>query len=233
MQHLAIIMDGNRRWAAVQKQEFELERDPADPGRTLDALLAAIDTCLRHGIPYLSMYALSIENLQRKDDTTALIYALIKLKFTEIITNLCQRGVRLQFTGERSLFDASITHEVAAIEHGTSACTTMLVTVLFCYGAQQEIVAATRSVACKVQAGTLAPSDITTETFARELWTGGLPPVDLLVRTGGFRRLSNFLFFTAAYAEFAFLDILWPELTVQILEGLLLEFAKTERKFGK
>ena len=233
MQHLAIIMDGNRRWAALQKQAVHLGMEPADASHTLRALLASIDTCLRHGIPYLSVYALSIENLQRQDDSVPLIYAMLKLKSGEITANLCERGVRLQFTGDRDLFDDSVAAEISTIEHGTAACTTMLVTVLFCYGAQQEIVAAARSVAQQVQAGTLAPMEVTPARLAQELWTGGLPPVDLLVRTGGFRRLSNFLFYTAAYAEFAFLDILWPELTVEILEGLVLKFTKTERKFGR
>ena len=228
-----MIMDGNRRWAAAQKKEVEMDHDAAEPGNTLEALLASVNTCLRHGIPYLSVYALSIENLQRKDDSVTLIHSMLKLKCSEIISTLCERGARLQFSGDRDLFDASVDSAVAAIEHGTSACTKMLVTVLFCYGAQQEIVAAARSVARQVAAGTLALADITAEAFEKELWTGNLPPVDLLVRTGGFRRLSNFLLYKVAYTELAFLDILWPQLTVEILEGLLSEFYKTERKFGR
>ena len=233
MQHLAIIMDGNRRWADRRKEEFAAGRDVADPSRMLNALLSSIDKCLAQGVPYLSVYALSIENLKRSDDTKSILYSMLQLKCKEIVRDLNVRGVRMQFLGDRLLFDASVTAAVSEIETGTSSNTRMLVSVLFCYGAQQEVVAASKSLALKVASGFIAASEINETSFERELWTGGLPPVDLMIRTGGFNRLSNFLFYKAAYAEFVFLDMLWPDVTEEILDDIFMTFSKTVRKFGQ
>ena len=199
----------------------------------LQALLASIDKCLAKGVPYLSVYALSIENLKREDDTKPMLYSMLQLKCKEIVKDLNARDVRMKFVGERVLFDASVVGSVAEIEARTSTNGRMLVSVLFCYGAQQEVVAASKSLALKVASGELNAAEIDSEVFEKELWTGGLPPVDLIIRTGGFNRLSNFLFYKAAYAEFVFLDMLWPDVTEEILDDIFLAFSKTVRKFGQ
>lgn len=228
MQHLALIMDGNRRWAGNKgittlggleggSQSFE----------------AAIECCLKRQIPYLTVFALSLENLRRADGTLAALYALLNNKGEELAQKLRERNVEMRFVGDRSLFASSVAHIIDHIESSTRGNTALRVTALFCYGAQQEIVHAAQGLARKVAVGELRAEDITAQSFENELWTAGIPGPDLIIRTGGFVRLSNFLLYQAAYAECKFLDVLWPDLTREVLDAALDEFASVRRNFGK
>ena len=122
LQHLAIIMDGNRRWAQQRKEELASGKNLINPEHALHALLSSVDSCLLNTIPYLSVYALSIENLKREDDSLALIYSMLQLKWREIIENLNKRNVRMVFVGDRSLFDASIVPAITEMISGARPC---------------------------------------------------------------------------------------------------------------
>ena len=236
MKHVAFIMDGNRRWAYKTRDEFAASTSPAAPdiyNNSFQALLIVIDTSVLWSIPYLSVYALSIENLQRTDDSLPLIYSMIKYKARELIENLNHRGVRMRFVGDRALFEASVLPAITEIETSTEHNTALVLNFLFCYGAQQEIVHAAKTLALRVASGEITAESINACAFEKELWLSDCPPIDVLVRTGGFTRLSNFLYYQAAYAEFVFLDILWPELTEEMLQAIFSRVSKTERKFGK
>jgi undecaprenyl diphosphate synthase len=227
MQHLALIMDGNRRWA--RNKEMASLGGLEGGSQSFEA---AIECCLRRKIPYLTVFALSLENLSRADGTLASLYALLNNKGEELIQKLSEQNVEMRFVGERSLFDPSVAQIIDRIESSTRGNTALRVTALFCYGAQQEIVHAAQQVARDVAAGLLRPEDITIQTFENSLWTAGLPAPDLIIRTGGFVRLSNFLLYQAAYAEFKFLDVLWPDLTSDVLDAVLDEFVGVRRNFG-
>ena len=227
MQHLALIMDGNRRWA--HNRGLQLSMGPADG---LDAFEAAIECCLRRKIPYLSVYALSVENLNRADGTLPGLYSLLNRKGLELAKKLCEKNVEMRFVGDRTLFDASVIQMVEHIERETAGNSKLRVTSLFCYGAQQEIVAAAQVLAQKIASGELKPRDIDAKSFENCLWTAGTPFPDLIIRTGGAARLSNFLLYQAAYSEFKFLDVLWPDLTFELLNATLDEFVGIKRNFG-
>ena len=227
MQHLAIIMDGNRRW--IRKQGFAA-LNSLDGGAT--SLEAAIECCLVKKIPYLSVFALSIENLKRADATLSDLYSLLNKKADEMAERLAKKGVEMRFLGDRSLFSPKVTRDIAHIENTTRGGTQLKLSALFCYGGQQEIVAAAKQIASKIASGGLRPEDVTAQEFERNLWTAPTPPPDLIIRSGGAVRLSNFLLYQAAYSELVFLDALWPEITQQQLEAVVDDFVKIQRNFG-
>lgn len=232
MQHLALIMDGNRRWA--RRNGFELfaaSRDDDKVGE-IQAFEAAIDCCLRRKIPHLTVYALSIENLKRSDGALQRLYSSLNRRGDALAKKLVERDVEMRFVGDRSLFDPSVADVIDHIESATKGNTALKIMALFCYGGQQEIVAATRALAQKIASGELAPEDVNAQVFERAMWTAGTPPPDLIIRTGGFVRLSNFLTYHAAYAEYTFLDILWPDLTAEILNKAIDDYANVTRTFG-
>lgn len=227
MQHLAIIMDGNRRW--VRKQGFT-HVNQLDGGAT--SLEAAVACCLTKKIPYLTVYALSIENLKRADATLSDLYFLLNSRADELIEKLSKKGVEMRFVGDRSLFAPEVKESIERIEKATKGGKSLKINALFCYGGQQEIVATAQKLAEKVAAGELHPQQITQNMFENHLWTTDFPAPDLIIRSGGAKRLSNFLMYQAAYAEFAFLDALWPDVTQQDLEQLVDGFSRVQRNFG-
>lgn len=227
MQHLAIIMDGNRRW--VRKQVLA-PLNSLDNGVT--SLEAAVECCLSKKIPYLSVFALSVENLKRSDATLSDLYSLLNQKAETMAQRLAEKGVEMRFLGDRSLFNPVILESISRIESVTRGGTRLKLSTLFCYGGQQEILAAAQSIAFKVAGGVLRPEDVTAQEFESALWTAGTPPPDLIVRSGGAIRLSNFLLYQAAYAELVFLDALWPDITQQQLESVVDDFVNIQRNFG-
>ena len=227
MEHLALIMDGNRRWASRQGHSLFL-----GPESGTRAFEVAIECCLQRKITFLSVYALSVENLQRSDESLLGLYGLLNRKGEELAQRLSERNVEMRFVGDRSLFDASVVKIIEHIEQKTAGNTALKVTSLFCYGGQQEIVAAAKKLAQKVARGEILPEEIDTKSFGNELFTVGTPPPELIVRTGGAMRLSNFLLYQAAYSELVFLDILWPDLTSEVLSKVLDDFKGVVRNFG-
>lgn len=228
LRHLACIMDGNRRWAQKQGAESLLYQEPA-----VHAMLAVMRACLSHRVPYLSLYAFSLENAEKRSaQVRTIVFEGVLRVCHEQRSFFIEQGICVRFLGVRALYPAALHAAVEELEQATQHGMRLTVCVLLCYGAQQEIVDAATRLAADVQAHRLPPGAITTECFSAYLWTGSVPSPDLIIRTGGVRRLSNFLLFQAAYAELLFLDLLWPELTREVVEEAFVWFKNQQRNFG-
>lgn len=227
MRHLALIMDGNRRWA--KKRGLLSWRGH---GKGADTVKQVIEFCLQKGIPYLSLYVFSIENFKRSPEELSFLFDLLATEAEKNLEGFVRSGVRIRFVGDRSLFPASLLPVVERLEKATQHLDKVHVSLLFCYGGQQEIVSGIKSVVRKVQAGLLTEDQISEDLFKDFLWTSGIPEPDLIIRTGGHHRLSNFLLYQSAYSELYFLDCMWPELENKHLESVLDQFKQRQRNFG-
>ncbi len=228
LKHLACIMDGNRRWAKAQgKPSFEGHR------AGLTAAKRVIDYCIAHKIPYLSLYTFSLENFNRSPQELTFLFSLIVDQITDsLVKEFKEKGVSVRFVGNRSLFPEMVIPSCERIEKETEGLTNLHVNILFCYGGQQEIVEGVKQVIKKVQEGVLACDDITPQMFEHYLWTQNTPPPDLIIRTGGSQRLSNFLLYQAAYSELCFLDCMWPDVDIPLLDRAVNAFNTCQRNFG-
>lgn len=226
--HLAVVMDGNRRWAQKNKMNVLLGHSKGG----LDAAKRTIEFCLNKGIAYLSLYTFSLENLKRTQEEKSFLFSLMNNEAKKCFEEFIERGIKIRFIGDRSLFPPSVLQTCNQLEERTKEGKKLTLNVLFCYGAQQEIISSVKALFCKIKNGLVSEDDITKETFEQCLWTNGAPPPDLIIRTGGRRRLSNFLLYQSAYSEFYFLDCLWPEVTQDHLEKALASFGQVERNFG-
>jgi undecaprenyl diphosphate synthase len=225
--HVAVIMDGNGRWAASRfLPRVAGHREGAR------ALRRTIDAAMRNGVEWLTIYAFSSENWRRPAgevmDLTGLLRHYLKNEIAELRTN----GVRLRFIGDRDRFDADIRDDLVVAEQTTAMNSRLNLTVALSYGARDEIAAAARTLAERVRAGTLDPASIDEAMLASALWTRDIPDPDLVIRTSGEQRLSNFLLWQAAYAELVFLDVLWPDFGPSHFAAALAEYARRERRFG-
>ncbi|MGE0207034.1 MAG: polyprenyl diphosphate synthase [Candidatus Babeliales bacterium] len=227
MKHLAVIMDGNRRWAKQRGLRPWLgHRQGAE------SIKRIVDFCLKKGISYLSLYTFSLENFRRPESELSFLFDLIKHESLKQLDLFLKYGVRVRFVGDRSLFPDSIKPTIEKLETETGHLTNLNLNFLFCYGARQEIVGGIKKLLSKVKDGVLAEQDISEEAFSECLWTAGMPEPELIIRTGGAVRLSNFLLFQAAYSEFYFLDCLWPEIEEKHLLAAYQQFEDCKRNFG-
>ncbi len=228
IKHLACIMDGNRRWA---KKQGWLPSDGHREG--VRAAQRVVDFCLQQAIPYLSLYTFSLENFRRPHEEQQFLF---KILFKELrhqfVKELQKKNVRISFIGDEALFPETVRQECKEIEAMTASADALHVNLLFCYGGRQEIVEGVKKIASHMQEGTLSPAELTDTLFEKYLWTGSMPAPEIIVRTGGAQRLSNFLLFQAAYSELFFLDCLWPELTEGHLTQVLASFQVRQRNFG-
>lgn len=223
-------MDGNRRWARQQGLAA------AFMGHTqgVEALKTAVQFCLKKDIRYLTVYTLSLENLNKRSaEEKKHIFGLLLKVLTNDQDELVKNQIRVQFIGERSTFPASLIPAIENIEKVTAPLHKLTLSILLCYGSQQELVSAARLLAEQAVQGNIKPGDINEETMNAALWTAGMPSPELIIRTGGAQRLSNFLLFQAAYSELIFLDCYWPEMTEAILEDCLVDYAGRQKNFGK
>jgi undecaprenyl diphosphate synthase len=227
IKHLAFVMDGNRRWA---KKHGLLPWYGHREG--IDSLKRVINFCLEKQVSYASFYTLSIENLKRPQEEMHYLFELILKEAENQLGLFLEKDARVRFIGDRSLFPAAVLPVCERIEQATAHGTTINLNFLFCYGARQEIVGGIKQLLKEVQEGRIAQEDISDELFSSMLWTRGMPEPDLIIRTGGVQRLSNFLLYQAAYSEFYFLDCLWPEITTQHLEDALSSMEHCQRNFG-
>ncbi len=225
--HVAIIMDGNGRWALGQGR-------PRSHGHQAggEALKRVIEACLKRRIPYLTVYAFSSENWRRPAMEVRRLMELFLSALNREVRRLHEAGVKLRFSGDLSAFNAALRNGMLRAEHRTRNNTRLTLNVAVNYGGRAEIVAATRRIAAEVAAGRLQPDDIDEQTVARNLILGSLPEPDLFIRTGGEQRLSNFLLWQLAYTELYFCDVLWPDFGESHLDEALAAFAGRERRFG-
>lgn len=225
--HVAVIMDGNGRWAKLRG----LPR--AEGHRAGIRSVRAVVECARElGIPYLTLYAFSSENWGRpKAEVATLMRLLGKFLATEL-PELRKHGIRLNVIGEVWLLPAAVRGVLEGSLAATSGDREMTLTLALSYAGRNEVVRAARRVAEEVAAGTMAPGEITEESFAARLDTVGMPDPDLVIRTSGEVRISNFLLWQSAYAEFVFTDALWPDFGKPEFLQALEEYSRRDRRFG-
>ena len=227
-QHIAIIMDGNGRWA---KQKGILRaKGHEEGGQTVQRTL---DLCLEHGVKWLTLYAFSTENWGRsKLEVNALMHLLDKY-LKERTPEMMEKNVRLHAIGELHMLPDNCREQLQTSIDATKENTGLNLVLALSYGSRQEITAAMRNLAEQVQSGTLAPQDITPEMISDNLYTAGMPDPDLLIRTSGEMRISNYLLWQISYAELYVTDVLWPDFGRGEFEAALAEYARRERRYGK
>ncbi|WP_439612557.1 isoprenyl transferase [Reyranella sp.] len=226
-QHVAIIMDGNGRWAKARG----LPR-VAGHRRGADAVRRVVRGAGELGIPVLTLFAFSTENWTRPADEVADLMGLLRHYLRNELEELRKNGARLRVIGNRDGLAADIVRDIADAEKTTSANARIDVNICINYGARDEILRATRRMAQKVASGEITVDGIDQNSFERELLTAGLPDPDLLIRTSGEQRISNFLLWQCAYSELVFVDTLWPDFGKEHLEQAIVEFRRRERRYG-
>ena len=225
--HVAIIMDGNGRWATARG----LPR-AAGHRAGVEALRAAVRNAGDLGVQWLTVYAFSSENWSRPQAEVSDLMGLLKLFIRRDLADLHRNGVKVRIIGARNNLQPDIRKLLEEAEHLTRANSALNLVIAFNYGARDEIVRAAQRLAADAAAGRIDPEAISTVDFAGLLDTGDIPDPDLLIRTGGDMRLSNFLLWQSAYTEFVFLSCLWPDFSRAHLADALATFRVRERRFG-
>ncbi|MBF9232531.1 isoprenyl transferase [Microvirga alba] len=225
--HVAIIMDGNGRWAAQRGlPRFEGHR------RGVEAIRRAVRTAGDLGIRYLTVYSFSAENWRRPAQEVSDLMGLLKRFVRHDLADLHASNIRVRIIGEREALAADIRLLLDEAEQLTRANTGLTLVIAFNYGGRQEIVQAMRSLARQVQAGTLDPAAIDVATVEGALDTHGIPDPDLVIRTSGEQRISNFLTWQTAYSEFIFIPTYWPDFDDATFRAAIEEYNRRERRFG-
>ena len=225
--HVAIIMDGNGRWAAARG----LPR-VAGHRAGAEALRRALQAAADHGVEVLTVYAFSSENWRRSAEEISELTALMRFYLERELKTLAKEGVRLKLIGDYSAFGPDLVERLDRALERTAENTRLTFVIALNYGSRAEIAGAAKTLATKAVAGEVDPTRIDEHGLAAELQTSDLPELDLLIRTSGEVRLSNFLLWQAAYAELLFLDTLWPDFDEQSFADALGQFAARQRRFG-
>lgn len=225
--HVAIIMDGNGRWAAKRHLPRKLGHRQG-----VETVRRIVRAAGERGIRYLTLYGFSTENWRRPADEVDDLMGLLRLYIRRDLADLHKNNVRIRIIGSRDGLAEDIVRMIAEAEDLTRDNTSLHLTIAFNYGGQSEIARAAQRLAMAVARGELEACDITPDRLAGELETHDLPDPDLVIRTSGDKRLSNFLIWQAAYAELVFVDTLWPDFTDETLGAALADYASRERRFG-
>lgn len=225
--HVAIIMDGNGRWARSRGL-------PRISGhrRGADAVRRTIEGAIDLGVSYLTLYGFSMENWKRPASEVADLMGLLRLYLSREISELSENGVRIRFIGDRDRLPTDIIDLMETAEERTGHNARLNLIVAMSYGSRSEIARAARRIADAVRAGEMNSSAIDETTFSRFLETDGIPDPDLVIRTSGEKRVSNFLLWQLAYAELVFLDTLWPDFSKTDLAAAIEEFQRRDRRYG-
>ncbi len=226
-QHIAVIMDGNGRWAKEQGKPrvFGHKNGVASVRKT-------ISTAARMGIKAVTLFAFSSENWRRPEEEVGVLMELFMTVLTTEVKKLHKNQLRLRVIGDKSRFSDRLQNKITQAEELTKDNTGMLINIAANYGGQWDITQATKSIAEKVSKGELVPSDITEETIRSHLTMSDIPAVDLMIRTGGECRISNFMLWQLAYAELYFTPTYWPEFGEDSLVEAVTWFVNRERRFG-
>ena len=225
--HVAIIMDGNGRWA-TNRGWPRLVGHRKGAERVKEIVRAAPDL----GIEWITLYAFSTENWKRSAEEVLGLMAIFTLYIQREAARLASEGVRMRFIGDRSRLAPKLQRLMAGIESKTAHLTRLNLTVAINYGGRDEILRAARTLACDSAEGRFDPADLTEAAFSARLDTGQQPDPDLVIRTSGETRTSNFLPWQAAYAEYEFTETLWPDFTPEELAAILARFSNRDRRFG-
>jgi undecaprenyl diphosphate synthase len=225
-EHIGFIMDGNGRWA--KKRHMPRTFGHAEGGKTFEKI---VRYCRDIGIKYISFYAFSTENWKRSSEEISALMVLFK-QYLAKVQNYYKEEVRMVFIGDRSAFAPELIELMNKVENDTRDYDKMTMIVALNYGGRDEIRNAAKKIAASVQKGELSIDDITEQTVADNLYTKGIPDVDLLIRPSGELRTSNFLIWQCAYAELYFSDVLWPDFLPDELDKALWAYAGRQRRFG-
>ena len=225
--HIGIIMDGNGRWA--KRRGLPRRAGHAQGAQTFRSITKY---CEKRGIRYLTVYAFSTENWSRPQAEVDAIMNLLRDYLKESLSDFTKENIRTRFIGDRTPLAADIRELMAEAEELTREKTGMVLNIAVNYGGRQEIVQAARSLASDVAQGRLSPDEVTEETLSARMYTGNQPDPDLILRPSGETRTSNFLLWQSAYAEYLFMDVLWPDFKPADLDRALEEYAHRNRRFG-
>ena len=225
--HVAIIMDGNGRWA--KKRGLPRTAGHAQGARVVEQILEDAD---HMGIRYLTVYAFSTENWSRPDSEVKALMNLLRTYMKTSLAKCARNNVRIRVIGDKSRLDSDLQASIANLEKETASNTGIGFQIAINYGSRDEIVRAVRKAAQKVKEHELDPEDITEDMISDELDTVGIPEPDLLIRTGGEERISNFLLWQTAYSELYFCDAAWPDFNKAELEKAIEAFNNRERRYG-
>ena len=226
--HVAIIMDGNSRWAETQGL-------PRDEGHRAGAkhVRTIAEACADMDVRFLSLFAFSTENWQRPRDEVDFLIELIGETLDNELNELIERETNVRFIGDRSRFPSRIQEKMRQSEIQTENFDKLHLTIALNYGGRWDLTTATREIAEAVKRGYLQPSEIDESVVSSYLSTHGIPNPDLCIRTGGDRRISNFMLWDFAYTEFYFSDRFWPGFTIEELHAALMDFSHRRRRFGR
>ncbi|MEM1352363.1 MAG: isoprenyl transferase [Pseudomonadota bacterium] len=225
--HVAIIMDGNGRWA-TQRGRPRLFGHHAGARRVREI----VEACPHIGVKYLTVFAFSTENWKRTQAEVAGLMNLFRKYINRETETLNKAGVCVRFIGDRVRLEKTLTEQMSALEEATAGNTRVHLTIAINYGGRDEVARATRRLAQDVATGRLAPDDVNEETLPRYLDTHVLPDPDLVIRTSGEARISNFLLWQSAYSEYEFVDTLWPDFTRDEFEQLCIHYSVRDRRYG-
>lgn len=225
--HVGIIMDGNGRWA--KKRGL-----PRTAGHTVGAnnFRTITKYCSSIGIPYLTVYAFSTENWKRPADEVQALMKLFRQYLEEALRDFQEENIKVIFIGDKSGFAPNLQALIEETERASANKTGMVLNIAMNYGGRDEITKAARELALKVKEGTLSVDDINEQAISDHLYTASQPDPDLIIRPSGERRISNFLLWQSAYAEYVTMDVLWPDFKPKDLEKALDEYAARNRRFG-
>ena len=225
--HIAIIMDGNGRWATQR-------RLPRVAGHTrgVDAVRSVVETCVERGVEYVTLFAFSSENWRRPTDEVSFLMRLFVSALEREVARLHANGIRLRVVGDLSMFNERIQDLIRRAETRTARNTRLTLTIAANYGGRWDIMQATRKLV-EEAAATGQPVPVTEDSFAQHLAMAYAPEPDLFIRTGGEQRVSNFLLWQLAYAEFYFTDTFWPDFDAEALNRAIASYAERERRFGR
>lgn len=226
--HIAIIMDGNGRWAKNRDQERTYGHKNA-----IDAVRNAINACNKIGVAYLTLYTFSTENWNRPVDEVDTLMNLLSETLLQEAEEIFSKGLRIHAIGDLQKLPENVREQLCNIIELTRNNAGGNLVLALSYSSQKEILNAVKAISQKVKNGEVTEEDIDEKVFENHLYTRGVPPVDLLIRTSGEIRISNFLLWQIAYAELQFLDIFWPDFTEEHLYQCIIDYQSKERRFGK
>ena len=225
-QHIAIIMDGNGRWAMERGKDRSFGHQAG-----VDAVRRITSECTRLGVKFLTLYTFSTENWNRPADEVAALMGLVLTSLEDEI--FMKNNVRFRVVGDRSRIPEVVNKKLAETEEHTAGNTTMTMVVALSYSSKLELTTAAKQIAQEVIDGKLSVDDITEETINDHLWTNFMPDPELLIRTGGELRISNYLLWQCAYSEFYFCDTYWPDFMEEDLYKAIYSYQSRQRRFGK
>lgn len=226
--HIAIIMDGNARWAKSKNLPLKIGHKIGS-----ENLRKIAESCIELGVKYLTVYAFSSENWDRPKDEVEYLLNLLNEYLTKETAPLIEKGVKIIISGNLEKLDSATKNNIAKIEEQTKNNQALTLNVAFGYGARKEIVDAAKKIALAVREAKISVDEITENLFSQNLYNPQIPSPELLIRTGGDLRLSNFLLWQVAYCEFYFTKTFWPDFNKKDLMQAIFEFNQRERRYGK